>query len=249
MSRTFFRAVALATPLITGPLIGSLPATPAHAQVDLEAAAALCLDLTQPPRDVGDACMVIANADEVQIDSRISAAFRAGGAYQRIEAFADADRAYSVAIDFDPVFGEAYGGRAIVREKLDDVAGAEADHNLAIQLLPNDPVLVYNRGVFYFRADRETEARADFYTVIDLDPAAAWPHVYLGAMDDLAGADMLALASYERAFELDGSILSQFQRSMESQGFDPGLPGEYSPETRAGLIECMAIDCIIGVND
>ncbi len=252
MSRSILRALARVRRAALASLLGALlvlPAPAARAQLSSEEAAELCLDLTQPPRDVGDACRIVADNLEMPIESRTAAAFRAGGAYQRIDDFVDAEAAYSVAIELNPSFAEAYAARAVVREKLGDIPAAEEDHNAAIELTPNDPVLIYNRGVFYFRADRDTEARADFYTVTDLDPSAAWPYVYLGAMDDLSGADALALESYERAFALDSSILQQFQLSMESQGFDPGLPGEYTPEMRAGLVECMKIDCIIGVNE
>lgn len=242
------RAAALATPLVAASaLAAGLAATPALAQQSDDAA--LCLDLTQAPRVVGDACQNIATDANAPIDARTAAAFRAGGAYQRIEAYREAEAAYTLAIELDPNFTDAFAGRAVVREELDNDAGAEADHNAAITMRPDDTVLLYNRGVFYFRSDREGEARADFYRVNELDPTAAWPFVYLGAMDDLAGNDDLGLLSYERAFQLDESILYQFQRSMESQGFDAGLPGEYSPEMRDGLLACMAVDCIIGVNE
>ena len=171
---------------------------------------------------------------------------RAGAAFLKLKSYTEAEAAYSVALELDPKLAEAYAGRATARERLKDLSAAEADHNKAVELKPKDARTIYNRGVFYFRADKEKEARADFYRAIELDPKAGWPRVYLGAIDDLKGKDELAIAEYEAAFRLDSSILSQFQLSLESQGYKAGVPGKYSDEMRKSLLACMKKNCVIG---
>ncbi|MCI4664129.1 MAG: hypothetical protein MRY74_05345 [Neomegalonema sp.] len=244
MSRSLPLAALRAASSAIIALIAMMSASVAVAQD--RTAAKQCGDLSLPPKTVAAACRKVADDAKQPVGERAAAAFRAGAAYLKLKSYALAEDSYSAAIKLDAKLADAYAGRASAREELKKTAEAEADHNMAVSLKPTDARTIYNRGVFYFRSDKEKQARNDFYKAIELDPKAGWPRVYLGAIDDLKGKDDLALGEYEAAFRLDPSILSQFQLSLESQGYKAGVPGKYTDEMRKSLIECMKKNCVIG---
>lgn len=85
---------------------------------------------------------------------------------------------------------------------------AEADLTRAIELAPLDPVIQFQRGIYYESVERWDEAIRDHTRTIELAPDQGAFHFRRGAArwqasDDAAGV-RAALADYDRAIELDG---------------------------------------------
>ncbi|EMR03218.1 tetratricopeptide repeat protein [Cesiribacter andamanensis] len=87
-----------------------------------------------------------------------------------------AHTAFTKAIEKDPSLVEAYFRRGLVKEKMNDLPGAEADYSAAIAL---DPLPLYynNRGLTRQLQGKTAAAEADYLQAIALDPAYA--HVYV----------------------------------------------------------------------
>jgi Flp pilus assembly protein TadD len=83
---------------------------------------------------------------------------------------------FTKALEKDPKLVEAYFRRGLVKEKLNDVAGAEADYSAAIALDPK-PLYYNNRGLTRLVQGKDTAAEEDYRKAIALD--ATYAHAYV----------------------------------------------------------------------
>ncbi len=77
---------------------------------------------------------------------------------------------YNMAILLNPLFSEAYFGRALCYYKLKDFDKAIQDYTKAIELDPKNPIIYNNRGDAYYRKQQFGEAIKDYDKAIMLNP-------------------------------------------------------------------------------
>jgi Flp pilus assembly protein TadD len=68
---------------------------------------------------------------------------------------------------------ELLKGRAAIYEMIEDVDRAETDFNTLVEVKPQNPIVYSDRGYFYMRQSRFSEAARDFMTGSRLAPAQA----------------------------------------------------------------------------
>ena len=90
---------------------------------------------------------------------------------------AEAEAAFSEAIDADPKSAEAHAGRGRALVQLGEFPRALRDLNKAVELAPADARWWWRRGDARLQADDEDGALADFARAIELDPKL--PDVYI----------------------------------------------------------------------
>lgn len=99
-----------------------------------------------------------------------------GRAYRELEAFDKALADYTQAIAVDRRFAAAYGGRAIVHQRLGNVKGSFADIDTARALGMRDPQLDLVEGIGYLMSEDGAKAwtRLDTYVRAVPDAAQGW---------------------------------------------------------------------------
>lgn len=97
--------------------------------------------------------------------------FWRGVARQHLGRLPDAEADFAKAVEHDPKLFQACYQLGEVRRSLGDLPGAEAAFAAGTKANPHWAACFYERGILSARAGRTDEARADFDTVIRLDPA------------------------------------------------------------------------------
>jgi tetratricopeptide (TPR) repeat protein len=106
---------------------------------------------------------------------------------------------YSKAIEYDKENFAAFAGRATVKMRRGDLAGAQADLDLALKLQPDDVKLLTVRGQVFARQGKFDMALADLNraTQIAPDDVAAWEQT--GIVQQAKGEYSQAEKSYDKA--------------------------------------------------
>jgi Flp pilus assembly protein TadD len=93
-------------------------------------------------------------------------------------------------------------GRALIYEMIEDVDHAEADFNTLVEVKPQNPIVYSDRGYFYMRQNRFSEAARDFVTGSRLAPAQAVFSYGAGRAFSRMGDYGEAVAHYGEAIRL-----------------------------------------------
>jgi Tfp pilus assembly protein PilF len=96
-----------------------------------------------------------------------------------------AREAYAHALEEDLSYYSAHTKMAMLQLAQGDTASALTEMDLAVQLQPNDPSLLYNYAIALIRARRDGEAATQLKKSIAADPYYAQPHMLLARMADL----------------------------------------------------------------
>jgi len=83
------------------------------------------------------------------------------------------------AISADPKMVDAYTFRASAYRYLDEMGKAKADIKSALQLAPDDPTALLERGIQSRLSGDDAAARADWLRVLELDPKGEAGHLAL----------------------------------------------------------------------
>ncbi|GEM_PF-3003398 len=75
---------------------------------------------------------------------------------------------HTKAINIEPDNADAYWGRGLAKDCLKDYYGAIDDYSKTIDFHPDDGVTYIARGTAYLALDRNTEARKDFMSAVEL---------------------------------------------------------------------------------
>ena len=92
-----------------------------------------------------------------------------------------AREAYAHALEEDLAYYSAHSRMASLQLASGDTANAIAEMELAVQLQPNDPVLLYNYATTLVRARRDGEAATQLGKSVAADSFYAQPHMLLRA--------------------------------------------------------------------
>lgn len=103
--------------------------------------------------------------------------------YQKAEAAHNAGN-YSLALEYlnrclkeSPGYADAYFTRGSTREQLRDLAGANTDYNIYLELKPDQPEALFSRAAVRYRLGLYEQAKTDFLKVLDL-PAGETQTIY-----------------------------------------------------------------------
>jgi Tfp pilus assembly protein PilF len=109
---------------------------------------------------------------------------------------------FSLAIELDPNYAEAYHNRGYVHYKLEDYESALADYNKAAQLKPDLEKVHVNRGVLYIKMHLYEDALADFTKAIQLDPDDGLAYYNRGLAYKALGDEDSANVDFAKAKDL-----------------------------------------------
>ncbi|RME79689.1 MAG: AAA family ATPase [Methanobacteriota archaeon] len=129
---------------------------------------------------------------------------------------------YNMAILLNPLFSEAYFGRALAYYKLKEYDKAIADYTKVIELDPKNPIVYNNRGDVYYR-------KGDFGTAIkDYDRAIMFNQNYMKAYYN-RGLCYASLEQYDKAIE-DFSKVTELKPDFAEAYHLRGLAKEYNDD-------------------
>lgn len=110
-----------------------------------------------------------------------------------------ADKHYTLAIELDSEFFQAYFTRALVRIERGDLQGALEDLNAAVTIAPSTRGVLVTRGLLHENAGRFFRARADFRRAARIDARDPEAHYHLARLYEKEEAYGQALESYTEA--------------------------------------------------
>jgi Tfp pilus assembly protein PilF len=113
-----------------------------------------------------------------------------------------AREAYAHALEEDLAYYSAHSRMASLQLALGDTASAITEMELAVQLQPNDPVLLYNYATTLVRARRDGEAATQLGKSIAADSFYAQPHMLLARMADVEQYTEDAVKEYQQFLSL-----------------------------------------------
>lgn len=108
-----------------------------------------------------------------------------------------AREAYAHALEEDLAYYSAHSRMASLQLAQGDTASAIAEMELAVQLQPNDPVLLYNYATTLVRARRDGEAATQLEKSVAADSFYAQPHIVLARMADVEQYTDEAVKEYQ----------------------------------------------------
>ena len=108
-----------------------------------------------------------------------------------------AREAYAHALEEDLAYYSAHSRMASLQLASGDTANAITEMELAVQLQPNDPVLLYNYATTLVRARRDAEAATELGKSVAADSFYAQPHMLLARMADVEQYTDEAVKEYQ----------------------------------------------------
>lgn len=160
-----------------------------------------------------------------------------GTVYREQGLYEEAEAQFNRAIELDPRWGDAYGGRGLVREeRRDEGDAAVADFQKAIALSPNNPQHYNNLGFALYVRGRYEDAVRALREGLRHDPASRRMRNNLGFVYGRLGLYNRAMHEFERGgsraeaesnlgfvFEQSGDHDAACERYHEAVRLDPTL--------------------------
>lgn len=141
-----------------------------------------------------DSALTVTPRDATRLQQR-------GRAHRELEEFDQALADYTKAIAVDRRFAAAYGGRAIVQQRLGNAKAAFADIDSARALGMNDPQLDLVEGIGYMMNDDGAKAWARFDKYVRAVPDAAQGWFLRGRAAGMAGREADAEKDFTAAID------------------------------------------------
>jgi Tfp pilus assembly protein PilF len=113
-----------------------------------------------------------------------------------------AREAYAHALEEDLAYYSAHSRMASLQLESGDTASAITEMELAVQLQPNDPVILYNYATTLVRARRDADAATQLGKSIAADSFYAPPHMLLARMADVEQYTDDAVREYQQFLSL-----------------------------------------------
>lgn len=125
-----------------------------------------------------------------------------GSAYAKARQYDRAYRDFSVAIELDPHYHQAYANRALVRVRQKRFQEAMADFEKALEISPGYTAALLGRADIFRRRKMMARAVADYNKVIELDPSNAMAYFQRGTTYQLMGRHEKAISDFDVAIGL-----------------------------------------------
>jgi tetratricopeptide (TPR) repeat protein len=113
-----------------------------------------------------------------------------------------AREAYAHALEEDLAYYSAHSRMASLQLESGDTTSAITEMELAVQLQPNDPVLLYKYATTLVRAKRDAEAATQLEKSVAADSFYAQPHMLLARMADVEQYTDEAVKEYQQFLSL-----------------------------------------------
>ncbi|MHC4077065.1 MAG: tetratricopeptide repeat protein [Planctomycetota bacterium] len=153
-----------------------------------------------------------------------------GMAKHHLNRFEAAIADYTQALKLDPKNHKAVEWRGYNKGILGDHLGAYLDFNRAQELDPKNPWVYFTRGRTLCNLGDLRRARQDFLTTLRLQPKHAEAHAQLGFLLVATGDNAAALASFDKAFELDANDQDHVRLWRYWLRVSTGKPGDNARE-------------------
>lgn len=182
--------------LLAGALVSLAPrpaisqATPAASAIDRALAASQWREAVR----LLDSALAVTPRDATRLQQR-------GRAHRELEEFSKALTDYTQAIAVDRRFAAAYGGRAIVHQRMGNGNAAFADIDSARALGMNDPQLDLVEGIGYMMNDDGAKAWTRFDKYVRAVPSAAQGWFLRGRAAGMAGREADAEKDFTAAID------------------------------------------------
>jgi tetratricopeptide (TPR) repeat protein len=121
-----------------------------------------------------------------------------GMIYERQKNFADARKAYESALVEDLSNYEAHARLSQLQLAAGDTVSAMTEMNLAVQIVPDDPVLHYEYALALVQTRHDAQASDQLRKAIAADSFYAAPHLLLAVIAGVEQYDEQALDEYQR---------------------------------------------------
>ena len=141
-----------------------------------------------------DSALTVTPRDATRLQQR-------GRAHRELAQFDKALADYTLALAVDRRFAAAYGGRAIVQQRLGNINAAFADVDSARALGMNDPQLDLVEGISHLMNDDGAKAWARFNTYVRAVPDAAQGWMLRGRAAGILGRNADAEQDFTAAIE------------------------------------------------
>ena len=136
------------------------------------------------------------------MSSEAKAYFQQGENYRISGNIKAAIEAYTVAIELDNQYCQAYNNRGLLYKDQGLSDKALYDFNKIIAIEPTNPMTYYNRGLLYQEQRQEDKALEDYDKAIELNPDYAAAYGNRGVLYEKQGKEDKALSDYNKAIEL-----------------------------------------------
>ncbi len=134
-----------------------------------------------------------------------------GAVYRLQNNMTDAQTAYSQALSLDPKSPEAHFGLALVKQKMGDLAGAEAEYRAAISFKSTRDTMEaieLDLGALLFAEGKLDEAVEQYHAALAINPFYPQAHYNLGIVLTKLGRLDEAVAAYKQSIALDPSSVA-----------------------------------------
>ena len=125
---------------------------------------------------------------------------------------------FAALFKLEPKSAESFRGRADMRFKLNDIAGAMSDYDTAIQIAPNDPHAHTGRGNTHARSSNWTAALTDLSKAIELSPTNAAAYQNRAVIHFKTGNYTQAWSDVDQCRKLGGIPHESFIRALSDVG-------------------------------
>jgi tetratricopeptide (TPR) repeat protein len=117
---------------------------------------------------------------------------------------------YTLSIENDPQFANAYNNRGVAQMEDGHAAEAILDYNQAITIKPDFSDAIFNRAYAYEEVGNLSKALEDITTLEQMHPDSAYVHFYKGLLQTNTREYANGVTSFRRAIALDSSNLESY---------------------------------------
>lgn len=166
---------------------------------------------------------------------QISRHFTSGLTKVQEKKFQDAIQDFSVAIEEEPSFVDAYAERAVAYIQLEENELAMFDLNVCVELEPNNSYRYSCRAFLKARIGDLDGALLDYEKAIHLDPDDAIAYNNMGLVQEQKGYQKDAQQSFEKSNQIIGYKPNRFDEADPSKKNKTKAVSDDTPEHESGM--------------
>ena len=132
--------------------------------------------------------------------------YRLGLTFQQRGDYEKAKNYYTMTLERDPLFIQAYFNRAIIKHNLNDHQGAISDFDEVIEINPKNGLAYYNRGNVKRALGNLQGAISDYSKALEINPRDAKAYRNRGDAKNASGDKAGAKKDWDKAREIDPNL-------------------------------------------